>query len=111
MSSVLRKIDRQVNGVGVNRRDRKKACVDAVNARKEAFKYINLACFDPNVYDAITIGAYEWFKTEPKENPFIDKEAYAKALPLNWYRPELLDSKMLTGKPGAIIGLDEMTTF
>lgn len=75
MSSVLRKIDRQVNGVGVNRRDRKKACVDAVNARKEAFKCINLACFDPNVNDAITIGAYEEFK------------AVEMSKPLSWYLP------------------------
>lgn len=65
MSSFLRKLNREVGGVPVNRRDRRAAYVKTVAARKEAFKLINLACFDPVVNDAVTVGAYEEFKLEP----------------------------------------------
>lgn len=81
MSSFLRKLNREVGGVPVNRRDRRAAYAKTVAARKEAFKLINLACFDPVVNNAITLGVYEEFKSEPMKKrtmtifkkPFIIK--------------------------------------
>lgn len=99
MSSFLRKLNREVGGVPVNRRDRRAAYIKAVVARKEAFKLINLACFDPAVNDAVTVGAYEEFKSEPLTELST------------WYRPELLDLSLFSGRPGKIIGLDETAVF